>query len=181
MRFKRIVEVMQENDIIQKVLDGDTNAYENLVNRYSTGLIIYCERMLGERPIAEDIAQEAFMKAFTELRKFNPQKARFSTWLYKIATNRAYDYLRQQKSTLPSEDIDELAEESAPDFDDEEQCRMIRATVKHLQPETYRKVIEAYYWQGKSYEEIAASMGVPINTVRTWLRRAKEQLRKELV
>lgn len=172
---------MQENDVIRKVLDGNINAYEELVNRYSVGLIIHCERLVGERATAEDIAQETFIKAFTKLAKFNPDKARFSTWLYRIATNNAYDHLRQQRRTLPSEDVNELADEASPDFDNEQRCLVVREAVGQLMPPEQRQVIEAYYWQGKSYQDISDAMEVPINTVRTWLHRAKQQLRKELV
>jgi RNA polymerase sigma-70 factor, ECF subfamily len=172
--------MMNEETAIQRICAGDTNAYEQLVSRYHVGLIIHCERLVGNRETAEDIAQEAFIKAFNSLRDFNPAKSRFSTWLYKIATNKAIDYLRAAKRTIPVEDIELVASEAAPDYEAEETKREVRDAVTKLQPPTHRQVIEAYYWQGQSYEQIAHSLKVPINTVRTWLRRAKQQLRSDL-
>lgn len=171
---------MDENTIIQSVTSGDVNQYEQLVNRYHIGLIIHCERLTGDRETAEDIAQEAFIKAFERLQEFDGTKSRFSTWLYKIATNKALDYLRANKRRMPSEDIEDLADEAAPDYAAEEERRHVRDAVAKLQPPTHRQVVEAYYWQGKSYQQIADELNTPINTVRTWLRRAKQQLRSDL-
>jgi RNA polymerase sigma-70 factor, ECF subfamily len=171
---------MDETTVIQSVTKGDINKYEQLVNRYHVGLIIHCERLTGDRESAEDIAQEAFIKAYERLNEFDSSKSRFSTWLYKIATNKAIDYLRANKRTVPTEDIEILADIAAPDYAAEEQNRHVRDAVAKLQPPTHRQVVEAYYWQGKSYQEIADELNTPINTVRTWLRRAKEQLRSDL-
>jgi RNA polymerase sigma-70 factor (ECF subfamily) len=171
---------MNENNIIQSVINGDIDSYEQLVSRYHIGVIIHCERMTGDRQTAEDIAQEAFIKAFVRIREFDSSKSRFSTWLYKIATNKTIDYLRAQKRVLPSEDIEAIAEMAAPDYEAQEERRHVRNVVAKLQPPTHRQVVEAYYWQGKSYQQIADELSVPINTVRTWLRRAKTQLRSDL-
>jgi RNA polymerase sigma-70 factor (ECF subfamily) len=171
---------MDENTIIQSVLRGDVNQYEQLVTRYHVGLIIHCERLTGDRESAEDIAQEAFIKAYERLADFDNNKSRFSTWLYKIATNKAFDYLRANKRSVPSEDIDDFMDESVPDYAAQEQHRQVRDAVAALQPPSHRQAVEAYYWQGQSYQQIADELKVPINTVRTWLRRAKQQLRSDL-
>lgn len=171
---------MDEDKIIQSVLQGDTDQYAQLVSRYHVGLIIHCDRLVNDRQSAEDIAQEAFITAYSKLSTFKSSQGRFSTWLYKIATNKALDYLRSQKRAFPSEAIEELVEEAAPDYELAERNAAIRDTVEALEPPSYRQVIQAYFWQGKSYDQIAAEMQVPINTVRTWLRRAKVKLRSEL-
>lgn len=171
---------MNENTTIRKILAGNINAYEHLVVRYHVGLIIHCERLVGDRDAAEDIAQEAFIKAFNSLGTYDSGKSRFSTWLYKIATNKALDHLRAAKRKVPVEDIDTLTDTAAPNYELEETKREVRDAVAKLHPPTYRHVIEAYYWHGKSYEQIAESLNIPINTVRTWLRRAKQQLRSDL-
>lgn len=171
---------MNEHNTIRTILDGNPNAYEHLVVRYHVGLIIHCERLVGDRDTAEDIAQESFIKAFNSLGDYDATKSRFSTWLYKIATNKAIDHLRAAKRKVPVEDIDTLADAAAPNYELEETKREVRDAVKNLHPPTYRHVIEAYYWHGKSYEQIASNLHIPINTVRTWLRRAKQQLRSDL-
>ncbi len=67
-----------------------------------------------------------------------------------------------------------------PAFIEEEEKREVQTAVANLMPPEYRHVIEAYYWQGKSYQEIADGINMPINTIRTWIRRAKLQLKEEL-
>lgn len=169
-----------EQNIIQEILTG-TDRYEELVQRYHVGLIIHCERLVGDRDEAEDIAQEAFIKAYVDLHRYDPAKARYSTWLYKIATNLALDYLRKQKRKIIVENIEDLAESTMPTYLEDEERREIRDAITSLVPPEYRRVIEAYYWEGKSYQEIANAEGIPLNTTRTWLRRAKAQLKEQIV
>ncbi len=171
--------MMNEIEIIDAIRGG-ADRYEELVRRYHTGLIIHCENLVGDRDEAEDLSQEAFVRAYLRLEDFNPDKARFSTWLYKIATNLAIDYLRKNKRRVNVEDIELFAEVTMPVFIEEEEKREVRGAVSKLMPPEYRQVIEAYYWEGKSYQEIADTANVPLNTVRTWIRRAKLQLKEEL-
>ncbi len=79
-----------------------------------------------------------------------------------------------------SADIDTIAEATMPLFLEEEERREIRVAVMALIPPEYRQVIEAYYWEGKSYQQIADERQVPINTIRTWIRRAKLQLKEKI-
>jgi len=170
---------MDETEIIFDVVNG-ADRYEELVRRYHVGLIIHCDRLVRDRDQAEDMAQEAFIKAYLNLKKFDADKSRFSTWLYRIATNLCIDYLRKEKKKLNVEDIEEIAEASMPIYMELEERQEIRSAVMALVPPKYRKVVEAYYWQGKSYQEIADEMDEPINTIRTWLSRAKVKLGKDL-
>lgn len=171
---------MDEYITIKSVQDGDSEAYRLLVERYHVGLIIHCERLVKDRQIAEDLAQEAFVTAYKKINSYDNHKSKFSTWLYRIASNKSIDYLRKQNREVLTEDIEIFTQGAAPDYEAEEQKRQVRGAVSKLEPPTYRQVIEAYYWEGKTYEQIAADMNTPINTVRTWLRRAKEALRSEL-
>jgi RNA polymerase sigma-70 factor, ECF subfamily len=168
-----------ENNIIQAILDG-TDRYEDLVRAYHTGLIIHCEHLVGDRDDAEDIAQEAFVKAYLQLKAFNPAKARFSTWLYKIATNLAIDFLRANKRRVDVNDIEAVAEVTMPTYLEDDEKRAIIQAVTQLHPPEFRRAIEAYFWEGKSYQEIADAEHIPLNTVRSRLRRAKLQLKERL-
>lgn len=171
---------MNENEYIERILAGDSDAYRPLVERYQTGLIIHCENLLKNRDTAEDIAQESFIKAYQRLDSFDIQKARFSTWLYKIATNKCIDELRKQKRHISNGDslLSNCENISMPLYDDE--IIKVRQAVEVLQPPEYSKVIRAYYWEGKSYDQIAAEMGIKSQTIGTWLRRAKLQLKEAL-
>jgi RNA polymerase sigma-70 factor, ECF subfamily len=168
-----------ENTIIRAVVAG-SDRYAELVNRYHVGLIIHCEQLVGDRDEAEDIAQEAFVKAYQQLQKYDPTKARFSTWLYRIATNEAIDYLRSRKRRIDVDAIELVAEATMPTYIEDDERSAVRQAVSALMPPEQRRVIEAYYWEGKSYQEIADEMSAPLNTIRTWIRRAKLQLREKL-
>ena len=170
---------MDETEIITDIQNG-RDRYGELVRRYHVGLIIHCERLVGDRDDAEDIAQGAFVKAYLEIDRFQPGRARFSTWLYRIATNASIDFLRKRKRQIFVDDLESVAAVTMPTHIEDQEKEILRAAVKALKPPEYRKVIEAYYWDGKSYQEIAAAMDVPLNTVRTWLRRAKGLLKEKL-
>jgi RNA polymerase sigma-70 factor (ECF subfamily) len=173
----RIKDMENENQIIQAVISG-ADRYEELVRRYHVGLIIHCEHLVGDRDDAEDIAQEAFIRAYTKLSRFDGRKARFSTWLYKIATNVALDFLRSKKRQINVEDIETIAESTMPVYLEEDEKIALMQAVAQLHPPEFRQVIEGYFWEGKSYQTIAAEAHIPINTVRTRLRRAKLQLKE---
>jgi RNA polymerase sigma-70 factor (ECF subfamily) len=170
---------MDELQTIEAVRDGDLDRYADLVERYQIGLIIYCERLVGGRAEAEDIAQKVFIKAYEKLATFDGTRGRFSTWIYRIAYNEAIDILRKRKHTKVTDQVEEL-EPIMPDVQQEELLREVRRAVLALVPPEYRRAVEAYYWEGKTYQAIADEMGVPINTVKSWLRRAKTQLRSAL-
>ncbi len=170
---------MDESKVIAAVRSGQIDQFAQLVERYHIGLVIYCERMLGDRDDAEDVAQSAFIKAYQQLPHFNAERARFSTWLYRIATNLAIDYLRQHKRVQPHDNIETL-EPTTPDALQAEMLREVRSAVLALMPPEQRRVIEAFYWEGKSCQAIAEELNVPLNTVKSWLRRAKAQLRRKL-
>ncbi len=171
---------MDEHQLVTKVLRGETDAYRELVERYQTGLIIHCERLLGDRSNAEDIAQEAFIKAYEQLRNYDKQKASFSTWVYRIATNKAIDYLRKHKRKIDIDNLEELADTTMPQPLTFDEIAAVHTAINNLSPPKFAEIIKAYYWQGKTYEQIAKKYGTTTNTVGTWMRRAKLQLKEEL-
>jgi len=175
----RTIGMMHETEVIAAIQNGN-DRYAELVERYHVGLIIHCEQLVGDRDEAEDIAQQAFIKAYMGLQKFDPARARFSTWLYKIATNLAIDYLRQHRRRVDVADIEAMAEVSMPTYLEDEEKQEVQRAVRGLTPPQYRWVVEAYYWEGKSYQQIADELAIPLNTLRSWMRRAKLQLRETL-
>lgn len=171
--------MMNETKIVEAVRGGDADSYALLVNRYQTGLIIHCENMLKSREEAEDVAQDAFITAYKKLDTFNPDEARFSTWLYKIATNKCIDILRKTKKTIEL-DAEKLSEQTMPVNLEEDEKLAIKNAVEQLEPPKFGEIIRSYYWQGKSYNELAKEYDTTVGTIGTWMRRAKLQLRKEL-
>lgn len=168
--------------IIEEVRGGNRDHYRLLVERYHVGLVQHLCNITRDGPSAEDLAQEAFIKAYEKLAHYNADYA-FSTWLYKIADRLAYRQLKQSKPSTDIADIQEMIPDEKPEVseavDRESDRRAVRRAVDTL-PRDYRQVVTLYYFDNCSYEEIAEITERPIGTVRTWLHRAKDQLRKEL-
>lgn len=172
--------MMDEKEHIARVLAGNAESYRVLVERYQTGLIIHCENIVKNRQEGEDIAQEAFIKAYRNLANFSEGKGRFSTWLYRIATNLCIDSLRKNKRRVHVKDIENYLEAVLPRHVEDEEVQRLRAAIETLEPPKYAEIIKAYFWEGKSYQEIATKYQTSTNTVGTWMSRAKGQLKEKM-
>jgi len=173
---------LQEKTLIAAVRDGDSEQYRFFVDRYHRGLILHLYRMTNNKQTAEDLAQEAFLRAYTKLSKYDDNYS-FSTWLYKIADNLAYRQLKKHRPTSDLESLVEIIPDDKPSLgemaDKELSKHAVRRAIKKLPPD-YQQVVSLFYWDDFSYEEISEITGRPIGTIRTWLFRAKEILRKDL-
>ncbi len=167
-----------EQELIARIVDGDEEAYAILIDRYKEGLYRHCFRFTRDENEAEDIAHEAFIQAFVHLDRYNPQ-FRFSTWLYKIATNLALSHLRKRHTIQLDEDELDRIVSNLPGASDLALYRELREAVDAL-PLNYRTVVSMHYWQGKSYSEIALSMGTSVGSIKGWMSRAKKQLKEVL-
>lgn len=178
-----------DEQLVERCRNGEPGAYALLVDRYRTRIFSLILRMVGNREDAEDLAQEAFVRAFQGLHTFDARQ-RFSPWLYRIATNHCVSALRRKRlPTLPLtiEGGDDPYELPLPDLSteperrwlDQETRREIHQAILAL-PERYRVAILLYHMEELSYEEIAQVMEVPLNTVRTFLHRARAMLRRML-
>ncbi|MCI0514646.1 sigma-70 family RNA polymerase sigma factor [candidate division KSB1 bacterium] len=180
-----------DTNLIERALAGDQQAYAELVNRYRGPVYNLLLRMVKNKEEAEDLVQEAFIKAFHSLASFNAQFA-FSTWLYKIAINNCIDHFRKQKLKLCSIDKPVPSKEGEikrefPDISlaadrellDSEKTVMIQEAIDSL-PEKYRLSIVYRHQDEKSYEEIADLMEIPLGTVKARIFRAREMLKKKL-
>lgn len=170
---------IDERQLVDLAQGGDTDAFGGLVALYKDAIFKSCYYLVRDESAAEDIAQEAFIKAYLRLNTFDT-KRKFSTWLFKIATNTALDYLKKQRrytsltdgmeASIPSDHI-------APSVSAEQV--ELHDAVRRLEPK-YQAVISLYYWQGHSYSEIAEIMGKREGSIKGWMHRAKHELRKEL-
>ncbi len=181
----------EDSQIIQQALKGDETAYKKLMRKYHDAIFNFIFKMVHDREQVEDLTQEAFIKAFASLKKFNDEYA-FSTWLYKIATNNSIDYIRKRKLQVYSIDKPIEARDSEFGFElpdegyeadqeliSDQRAVMIREAIAKLPPK-YRKVIELRHVDEKSYEEIADVLELPIGTVKAHIFRARELLYKQL-
>jgi RNA polymerase sigma-70 factor (ECF subfamily) len=180
--YTKSMNTISEKTIIEAICDGDHDQYRFLVERYHRGLIQHLTNLVKNQQAAEDIAQDTFIRAFEKIRLYNDSYA-FSTWLYKIADNISYRHLKKTKYTSDIADLEEVLPDNAGSLPDQTdrlfQQASVRQAVDKL-PHHFQRVITMYYWEDLSYDEIADIMERPTGTVRTWLHRAKEDLRKEL-
>lgn len=173
------MQTQTEPELIARSLNGDTTAYGVLVDRYKNALYHHCFAIVRDEDAAEDMAQEAFIAGFYSLKNYNPQY-RLSTWLFKIATNKCLNYLRAEAKNMRADEqliANIVSGQATPP--EVAEARELHAAVDRLSPK-HRAVISLYYWQGLAYADIAQALNAPINSVRIWLMRAKQQLRKEL-
>ena len=181
----------EDKRLIERALSGDENAFKTLLEKYRNLVFSIMLKMVRNKQEAEDLTQEAFMKAFASLSSFNEEFA-FSTWLMKIASNNCIDFLRKKKLKTysihePIQYKDEKIEIDIPDQDpspertliQSERSRLIEETINEL-PERYRYVIILRHKEEKSYEEISEIMNLPLGTVKAQIFRALEILNKKL-
>jgi RNA polymerase sigma-70 factor (ECF subfamily) len=169
-----------EQEYLARARAGDEAAFTPLVETYQTAVYNLCYRMLGDAHEAEDAAQEAFLRAYSQLRRYDPTRS-FKTWLFSIASHHCIDRLRKRRVTWLSIDDDDLPphpnlrepaagpEETASR---REQARVIQGHLSKLSPED-RGVIVMRYWYDLSYEEIAETTGATVSAVKSRLHRAR--------
>jgi RNA polymerase sigma-70 factor, ECF subfamily len=165
-----------EKAIIIRILDGDEQAYAMLIDRYKEGLYRHCFRFVRDEDWAEDITQETFIKAYARLETYD-STYRFSTWLYKIATNMALQEIRK-KRPLPLDDDMQLISTLA-DTDQMAKDNELHFAVNQLS-DNHKMVVVMHYWEGKTYEQIAVVMNTTTGSVKGWMSRAKQELRRTL-
>jgi len=166
-----------EPGLIARIMNGEQDSYRILVDRYKNDMYRHCYFIVHDEDIAEDMAQEAFIKAYLHLGRFDYRKASFKTWLYTIATRECLTYLRRSQP-LHLEEDDLVPSTLAPTDQLAKDSELYNA-VMQLAPK-YRTVISLYYWHNYPYTDIAKAMDVPVGSVRGWLHRAKQQLKEAL-
>jgi len=196
MHGKKVQDLTTERNIDQLLVDraqhGDKKAFELLVVKYQRKLMRLISRLIRDQAEAEDVVQEAFIKAYRALPQFRGDSA-FYTWLYRIGINTAKNYLVTQgrrAPTSPEADVEE-----AGTFDDGDQLRDINTPESMLAtkqiaetvnlamevlPEELRTAITLREIEGLSYEDIAEAMHCPIGTVRSRIFRAREAIAEKL-
>jgi RNA polymerase sigma-70 factor (ECF subfamily) len=174
--------VDDENVLIEQAQHGDRNAFGELVSRYYPGVVRVVYRLCGERGLAEDMAQEAFMRGWLALPSFHPQSS-LRNWLYRIAVNATLDVLRRKsEDTLEEEAVQMYPDQAAgPEATliEKERVAMLQQAMRAL-PDAARSVLVLREYGGLSYQEIASVLDVPIGTVMSRLNYARNRLRELL-
>jgi RNA polymerase sigma-70 factor (ECF subfamily) len=180
-RYEAIVEAMSDAALVELVLADDQDAFTVLVERYKDAVQNLAYRMLSNAAEAEDVTQETFVRAYTQLATYKPAH-KFSTWLLSIASHLAIDQLRRRRFlALPLEDVPFLEwivdvgtspEQSALEGEQQDEVQ----TYLQRLPGKYRAVIVLRYWYDFSYEEIARTLDLTPALVKARLHRARELL-----
>ena len=180
---------LPDNDLVQLAIEQNQAAYIVLYTRYNIGVRSHISRYVVQKEDIEDICLESFQKAFSQIDTYNPEY-KFSTWIYRIARNTAFDHLSRhdrEKINLPTtsinEDLAELKELPATMHNPEEDIINQQEYDKWLNnieklKDDYRVVAKMNLIDNFGYKEIADALEMPLNTVKTKIRRAKAQLLK---
>ena len=186
---------LPDADVVRLAQEGRETAFRELVRRYERPVFSLVFRMVRDRETAEDLAQDAFIKVLNHIDKYSPE-FKFSSWLFKIANNVAIDWMRRKRLDTVSMDgsphATTAAEVEATTFDlaaqqesalDEMEARELGSAIERaiakLRPE-YRACIMLRHVEGRSYEEIATTLDLPLGTVKTYIHRARHELRRTL-
>jgi RNA polymerase sigma-70 factor (ECF subfamily) len=169
-----------DQDLASASLQGDRLAFGELVNRYRDGAVAVVYRMTSDRQLAEEAAQEAFIRAWQRLYSYKPQLS-FRAWIFSIAVHGALDMLRAAQKVM---DIDRLPLESLAgrpetELETEERRAQVQRAVLALPPAS-RAVLVLREYEGLSYQEIATALDIPVGTVMSRLNYARNQLRRAL-
>ena len=181
----------QDRALVTEALDGDQDAYQQLMQKYREPIRRHVNRMVRDKAMVDDLVQESFIKAFTSLNSYSSDYA-FSTWLYKIATNHTIDYLRKKKLSTFSIDQPPPGSEEARTYElpdttyrpdrhvmADQRRELIQEAIEALPPK-YHRVIVLRHQRELSYDEIAEELDLPLGTVKAHIFRARALLYKHL-
>jgi RNA polymerase sigma-70 factor (ECF subfamily) len=186
---------LPDADLVSLAQEGKEAAYQELIRRYERPVFSLIFRMVRDREIAEDLAQDTFIKVLNHIDRYRPE-FKLSSWLFKIANNVAIDHLRKRQLETVSidgsphaasaaeveatqMDVAARQETALEEMEAREIGKAIERAIESLRPE-YRSCIMLRHVEGRSYEEIAAMLDLPLGTVKTYIHRARHQLRESL-
>ena len=186
---------LPDADVVALALEGREAAHRELIRRYERPVFSLVFRMVHDRELAEDLTQDSFIKVLSHLDRYRSE-FKFSSWLFKIANNVAIDHLRRRQLDTVSMDgsphattpdavmasaieLSDASESALEEMEAKELGSAIEQAIARLRPE-YRSCILLRHVEGRSYEEIATTLDLPLGTVKTYIHRARHELRRAL-
>jgi len=176
------VTVTNEAELVAQAQRGDRNAFSELVRIHARGVFNVVYHMCGDSSVADDAAQETFIRAWQNLSSYRPQTS-LRNWLYRIAFNAGMDMLRKEKRILPGavEDFHLADPQPGPEgvYLQEERTALVQEAISSL-PDASRAVLVLREYEGMSYHEIADALDIPVGTVMSRLNYARKLLKEKL-
>ena len=186
---------LPDADVVALAKEGRDAAFRELVRRYERPVFSLVYRVVRDRDTAEDLAQDTFVKVLNHIDRYRPE-FKFSSWLFKIANNVAIDHLRRRTidtvslegsryatttDQVEATSVRVAASQESPleELESRELGSAIERAIARLRPE-YRACILLRHVEDRSYEEIAAMLDIPLGTVKTYIHRARHELREAL-
>ena len=181
-----------EKDLIERCRRGDRRAFAALVDRYKILIFNLVDRMIFDKALVEDLAQEVFIRVYQGLPGFRGE-SRLSTWIYRVAYNVCMAELERARHRVDFVSIDARGDEAGPRLDRRDDRQDFEAMLSRIDfrwtiqkfldrlPPRYKAMLTLYYLQEMSYGEIGEIMALPLGTVKTHLHRAKQALRHMIV
>ena len=173
---------VSEAEIIRSAQSGDRNAFSELVRMHARGVFNVVYRMCGDELIAEDAAQETFIRAWQNLSSYRPQTP-LRNWLYRIAFNAGLDMLRKEKRILPNAIEDLNLSDGQPSLEalisQQERTQLVQKAILSL-PDASRAVLVLREYEEMSYQEISSTLDIPVGTVMSRLNYARKLLKDKL-
>ena len=186
---------LPDADVAALAKEGREPAFRELVRRYERPVFSLIFRMVRDRETAEDLAQDTFIKVLNNIDRYRPE-FKLSNWLFKIANNVTIDHLRRRQlatvsldgsphaataaeAQATSLDVESRGQSALEAIESRELGSAIEQAIGKLRPE-YRSCILLRHVEGRSYEEIAATLDLPLGTVKTYIHRARHELREAL-
>lgn len=175
-----------DNKVIEEIINGDVAAYATIVNRYKDKVYSLVFGILRNETVAEEVAQDVFVKAYAALKKFRRESS-FSTWIYRITYNAAISETRKKRHKIHSFD-EQLEKSSSMDFsrlieteeENELKKELLHRAIDNLQAEE-RLILMLFYFEEQSIEEISISSGLSKSNVKVKLHRLRSKLKNILV
>ena len=190
-----ITTLVSDHDLVTRAQQGSEKAYRELLGRYQRPVFSIIYRMIRDREQAEDLAQETFVRVFNNIDRYDP-RFKFSSWIFKIATNLTIDHIRRKeldtvsidgsRNAVTAEQIEATSITIASQDENPEELleakelgEEIEGAIGKLRPE-YKAAILLRHVEGREYQEIAEILSLPLGTVKTYIHRGRNELREQL-
>src|SRR5919107_597085 len=178
--FGPVVRAVEDEELIRRVAEGDDRALSELYDRYSRPVYATGERLLGDAHLAEDLVQETFTNVWRAAAAFNPSRASFATWLYRVTRNRAVDLARRRRVRPQAAGEDKLlALSGGPEPEASVDGWDVARALSRI-PEKHREVLTLAYFEDLSQREISQRTGIPLGTIKSRTTTAMKRFRQAI-